>query len=291
MINPKVTIFSIVKNSETIVSKAINSILNQNYLNKEVLVQVGKSNDKTLEILMSYGKQIQVLQENENSSGEAFWGTFKRCKGDIIGCLMADEIMKDGAITKAVSEFKLDNQVDVITGDIEANDLIYNKKYPISGREFDIESYLTSQYSPHFAASYFTKNALHKIGVLTRTWDYGIAENELWYYAFKNCNIKYVPFTFAQYTISKQQQSNNLELEITIYLKKHNFLRKINFSNLYKMQKDLNKYSLIKFKNIIQLHNTNSTLALIKSKNLRHALYHAIKFKNFSAVSTFFSTK
>ena len=291
MINPKVTVFCVVKNGEKSIHKAIDSILNQDYINKEVLVQAGESSDGTDRILKEYGDKITFLKDKESCPGEAFWKTFKRCNGEIICCLMADEIMQEGALTKAVSEFSKDQEVEVITGDIYGNDLINNSRFPIKGMPFNLRSFLTSEYSPHLSATYFKKVALKKIDLDKRDWDYDIGEVELWYYLNLKCKIKYIPFTFSEYTISKSQLSCNLEMMTVLYERKMQFLKDKETESIDQTLKDLNYFSLKRFGVIISSHKLNPFSVFIKSKRLRGVIIDAIKFKNYEVVKEFFRNK
>jgi glycosyltransferase involved in cell wall biosynthesis len=288
MINHKVTVFSIVKNGERSIQKAIDSILNQDYINKEVLVQAGESSDGTDRILKEYGPKITLFKDKESCPGEAFWKTFKKCSGEIVCCLMADEIMQEGALTKVVSEFNKDQEVEVIHGDIIANDLKNSIKFPILGKEFNLDTYLAWEYCPHFSSSYFKQTALQKVGIATRKWDYDLAETELWYYLNENCKIKYVPFQFSEYSLSKYQLSKNVELEILLYEKRKSFL-KITQNNKKSLLKRLNKSAINRFLQIFEYTSIKPKNAFFASKNLRKVIFDALRIGNIREIKNFFA--
>lgn len=61
MLQPKVSIITVVFNGEKYIEKTIKSVLQQEYPNIEYVIIDGKSKDRTLEILEPYRKHIQVF--------------------------------------------------------------------------------------------------------------------------------------------------------------------------------------------------------------------------------------
>ena len=55
----KITIITVVKNSEQTIERAIKSVIDQNYDNIEYIVIDGASEDKTLDILNKYKKKYK----------------------------------------------------------------------------------------------------------------------------------------------------------------------------------------------------------------------------------------
>jgi len=56
--NPKVSIITVTLNSADFIINAVDSVLGQSYNNIEYIVIDGKSTDKTVDILQSYGDRI-----------------------------------------------------------------------------------------------------------------------------------------------------------------------------------------------------------------------------------------
>ena len=57
MSQPRITIITITYNSEKTLTRAIDSIICQEYPNLEYIIVDGGSNDNTVEIIKSYGQQ------------------------------------------------------------------------------------------------------------------------------------------------------------------------------------------------------------------------------------------
>ena len=57
----KITIITVVKNSEKTIERSIKSVIDQNYDNIEYIVIDGASEDKTLDILNKYKKKFTYL--------------------------------------------------------------------------------------------------------------------------------------------------------------------------------------------------------------------------------------
>ena len=95
----KISIITVVKNSETNIEKTILSVLEQKYENLDYIVIDGGSTDKTLNVLKKYKDKISVLiSENDNGIWDAMNKGIQQAKGDIIGFLNADDIYYPGAL-------------------------------------------------------------------------------------------------------------------------------------------------------------------------------------------------
>ena len=57
----KISIITVCLNSEKTIEKTINSILDQDYPNKEMIIIDGQSTDRTLEIINKYKNDIKII--------------------------------------------------------------------------------------------------------------------------------------------------------------------------------------------------------------------------------------
>lgn len=86
-------------------SEAIDSALNQEYQNIEVIVVDDGSTDNSYEIIQRYGERIiPVLKEN-GGQASAFNAGFQRSEGDIICFLDSDDIYLSNKVTEIVNLF------------------------------------------------------------------------------------------------------------------------------------------------------------------------------------------
>jgi len=171
----------------------------------------GNSTDGTIDFLKA--KKIEVYHLNDDSPQKAFIYMLKLFKEDIFVCSLSDEQMRPNAIDEALQFFQRNKDVDVLTRDINVHDAQTNKIHKASGRDFNRWNYMSGRYSPHFAATFFTKNAFLKINLQEHEWCLGnVGEFELWHKLASRCNIKYMPGVVATYTDRRDGQlSSNPE--------------------------------------------------------------------------------
>jgi len=87
------------------IKRAIDSVLNQPYTDKELIVIDGGSKDDTIEILKSYGEKIKWISEKDNGQADAINKGFKMGTGEIITWLNADDYYEPDIFGKVVKAF------------------------------------------------------------------------------------------------------------------------------------------------------------------------------------------
>jgi len=83
-LKPKVSIILSVLNGKAHIYNTIQSILNQNYQNKELIVIDGGSKDGTLDILRKHSNKIKWISESDKGISDAFNKGIKLATGDYI---------------------------------------------------------------------------------------------------------------------------------------------------------------------------------------------------------------
>ncbi len=150
----KISIITVVKNSETNIEKTVLSVLEQKYKNLDYIVIDGGSTDKTLNILKKYKDKISVLiSENDNGIWDAMNKGIQQAKGDIIGFLNADDIYYPGAL-KIVNEYFLKKKIDFLFGSVEKYKLLHGYRPKIIKWSFGF-------YTSH-SVGFFIKTQRHK---------------------------------------------------------------------------------------------------------------------------------
>ena len=116
----KVSIITVVFNNVLTLKDALDSVLSQTHENIEYIVIDGGSNDGTLELIFSYEDKLSIiLSEQDNGIYDAMNKGLKLASGEIIGILNSDDIYQDNRVIEdVVSEFSLDNQLDILYGDL-----------------------------------------------------------------------------------------------------------------------------------------------------------------------------
>lgn len=125
---PKISIITICYNSEEHIEECIQSVIAQNYENKEYIVIDGGSEDSTLNIIDKYKEHIDYLvSEPDNGISDAFNKGIKNCTGEIIGILNSDDIMMSEALESVANEYERD--VNVYRGNLLYWDEKTGKKF------------------------------------------------------------------------------------------------------------------------------------------------------------------
>ena len=139
-------------NSESFIRDCINSVLMQNYKNKEIIVIDDGSTDDTLIVLEEFAKTVTILKQGNQGAASARNLGIKHSRGSFIALLDSDDIWKPD---------KLEKQMVTI---VETNlDLVY------CGGESLGQSGPTRRYVPIFSGNcyqYFIENPTKAIVIL-----------------------------------------------------------------------------------------------------------------------------
>lgn len=103
---PLVTVLVNNFNYETFISQAIDSVLNQDYKNIEIIVVDDGSTDGSAKIINSYGQQVIPVFKKNGGQASAFNSGFEKSKGDIVCFLDADDTFILNKISTLVKIFK-----------------------------------------------------------------------------------------------------------------------------------------------------------------------------------------
>ncbi len=113
---PKISIVVPSFNQGTFVKRTIDSILDQNYKNKEVIIVDGNSTDNTLEVLKTFKNKIKWISEKDNGQADAINKGFKNCTGDIMAWINSDDIYFPNTFENVIKYFQNNPDVDIIYG-------------------------------------------------------------------------------------------------------------------------------------------------------------------------------
>lgn len=210
---PLVSIVLFVRNRTATIRRAIESVLNQDYPNIQLVVQDGASTDGTLEILKSYGSKIDLVSESDSGVHDGFWRALQRVKGEVIGTCLSDEQLTPGAIKRGVDELLAAPEVAAITGDAYMSDYSGHVFSTWTGQDFDFLAYLIGDYCPHFSATFFRRSALQEVGLFDSPWREGRKEPvefEIWCRLGTERSVKYVPHFFYKYGFDPGQLSHSI---------------------------------------------------------------------------------
>jgi len=201
---PLVSIFCMCKNRRNTIRRCIDSILAQDYPNIEIIVQDGASTDGTLEILQGYGDKIELVSEPDSSPDDASARAFARIKGEFFGSCLSDEELLPNAVSWAVENLQKHPDVAAIYGDHFVTDLDGNITGEVHPRQWDLESYFCSEWTPPFCASFFRTLCFKTLG---RDEYSGADEFNFWISLGSRYPIRYVPGFVAKYAAHSDQLS------------------------------------------------------------------------------------
>lgn len=114
----KVSIITTCYNREKTIAQAIESVLGQDYPHIEYIVVDGMSQDRSLEVIRSYGSRItKVIAEPDGGMYEAINKGIKAATGEVIGLLHSDDFLIHPHIIAEIVEHFQKTSADMVYGD------------------------------------------------------------------------------------------------------------------------------------------------------------------------------
>ncbi|MBB2841089.1 UNVERIFIED_ORG: glycosyltransferase involved in cell wall biosynthesis [Rhizobium etli] len=118
MRNPKISIITVVFNSEATIVDTIESVRAQNYPNMEYIVVDGLSKDRTLDRIHEHGDVItRLVSEKDFGIYDAMNKGIRLATGEVIGFINGDDFYMPGVLAKVAEAF-LDPGLDACYGDL-----------------------------------------------------------------------------------------------------------------------------------------------------------------------------
>jgi len=105
---PTVSIVTPALNHAKYLGESIESVLNQDWPDIELIVMDGGSTDGTVDLLKSYGDRITWFSEPDGGQSEAINSGIARSRGSIVTWLNADDLLAPGAMRTA-AEYLIDH--------------------------------------------------------------------------------------------------------------------------------------------------------------------------------------
>ena len=116
----KISIVTVCYNAERTIEQTIYSVINQTYKDIEYIIVDGKSNDKTLNIINKYRKNISCfISEKDTGIYNAMNKGIKLATGEYIHFLNADDALVNKNIIKnIVGYLKKDKEIDILSAPV-----------------------------------------------------------------------------------------------------------------------------------------------------------------------------
>lgn len=211
--------------------RSIESVLNQNYKEFEIIVIDGGSNDGSIEILRSFKEKIFWISEPDKGQANAINKGLKLATGKIVKWLNADDILSKDSLFIAASFFRKNEKVDFVYGDISFIDI--NDKYLGQHKEPSFSPFIMLFGQNLFSdiSTFWKLQAIKEVNFLDEKYKYSV-DYELWlklyFSGYKFSNIRCL---LGSYRIEREN--------ISIHFKKE--MRKEHFQILRNLSKEKNK--------------------------------------------------
>lgn len=188
--------------------KAILSVLNQSYKNKELIVIDGRSTDNTKEILKKYGDRLKWISEKDKGQADAINKGFKMATGDIVAWLNADDYYEPNIFDDVVEEFKKDNDTVLVYGkckSIDENGEFIKINTP--PRKITRKKLINNGNYIYQPSSFYKKKTVEQIGFLDDNLNYWM-EYDLYIKLLDNGKSKYIDKKLSNFMIREGQKSD-----------------------------------------------------------------------------------
>lgn len=158
--------------------ETIDSILDQSYPLIDCVVMDAGSTDDTLDILKSYGERITWRSGPDSGAAEAINKGWALTSGEIVAWINADDRWAPGCADIVASYFAGHPQTDVLYGAcgiIDATSALVDTYPPAA---WDLKhALLTCDHLINQAAAFMRRDAVERVGWLTRVWCH---DHDLW---------------------------------------------------------------------------------------------------------------
>lgn len=202
---PLISIIMAVYNVERTLKSAIDSVLAQTYRNFELIIIDGGSKDNTVEIIKSYGSQINYfISEKDNGVYDAMNKGIAASKGDWLFFLGGDDRFYNNDVLSALFANNNVEGIDFLYGDVE---------FTTNGRRYGEEKDYTTLVEKNIChqAIFHHKNIFKKLGYFNTKYSV-LADFEMNIRIFRDNELvkKYVPVIITYFN-NKGMSSNVLD--------------------------------------------------------------------------------
>ncbi len=163
----KLSIITPSYNQGVFLKRTIDSVLEQNVPDLELLVFDGGSTDHSVEILQSYGNRITYVSQKDDGQSDAVNQGLRAARGEIIGWLNSDDVYYSGVLQAVIDVFDKNPDIDVIYGRADHIDVDdrYIEDYYTEAWDYERLKEVCYICQP---AVFFRKSIVEKYGVLNK---------------------------------------------------------------------------------------------------------------------------
>lgn len=144
--------------------QTIDSVLNQNYRNIELIVLDDGSTDNTLDLLKSYGNLFFWERHENMGQANTLNKGWKMAKGDILSYLSADDFLLPNAVRVSVESLLENPDVVLSYGDFQLVDTESRVVRNVSAPDYSYEKMVTNYICAPGPGVFFRRDAYLKAG-------------------------------------------------------------------------------------------------------------------------------
>ena len=163
---PLVSIVMPSYNQGRFLAEAIESVLDQEYPNLELLVLDGGSTDDSVDIIRSYEDRLAYwVSERDGGQPNALNNGFARARGELLGWLNSDDTLLPGAVTAVVGALEARDDALLAFGGTYETDENGDRLRYVPPFEMSVDEMLrTSTYMTNQQGCLFRRRALELVG-------------------------------------------------------------------------------------------------------------------------------
>lgn len=211
----KISIITPSFNQGRFIEETIESILNQKYVDIEMIVVDGCSSDNTIEILKKYEGRIRWLSEKDNGQTDAINKGLKMANGDIVAYLNSDDYYTTGALSNVLAYFKENPDCKILTGDYiivnEFGEVMHSpiRLYKHILRKINGISLLCFTNYISQPSTFWRRELLDEIGYFNEDLHY-VMDYEYWMRVMKKYKLHVTSETLSVFRIHSQSKGGHL---------------------------------------------------------------------------------
>ncbi len=153
-----VSLILVVKNGMPFVEEALASVAAQTHPDLELVVQDGGSTDGTLDAIRRRTDLPHVALESGPDTVATAWArAFTRCRGEIVGSVLADDGLEPDAVAHAVAAFAARPELAAVYGANRIVDAVGRELKVFEPVDFDLLRLLSCELVPPFASAFFSR--------------------------------------------------------------------------------------------------------------------------------------
>ena len=179
----------------------IQSVLEQDYPNIEIIVVDGGSTDGSLDIIKRYADRFTWwVSEKDKGHADALNKGFARAKGGILAWLNSDDTYYPGAIADAVRVLQENPDVGMVYADADLTDENGKIIGRFASRQTDYKKLLRASVHIPQATTFFRADLYRQVGPLSLSLFFAF-DYDLWVRLSKVSRLLYVPRRWATFRL------------------------------------------------------------------------------------------